>query len=272
MTTSFRLSPRQRKANGLPLLPRIWDALSILTTTFRPNPSQPSIVAYAAWVRTASTQLALYPGYEGPGPTTQDRGPEMVPVAARATLLACFNSGFYEKDSAAGFYTHGQLYFPMVDGLATVVSYNDGHIALIDWQGGPTPSPDIRHRPPEPAALGERRKPHSGRGESRHVGGHSRRRTRRMANRAGDRPPRQPHLRGGAGANCDKPGPDTRRRGCRAGNAVGHQSGVADLHDVWQRRAPAHLHSSCQIRTRFPTASSIRAPRTSSLSSSARPA
>ena len=116
---------------------------SILTTTFRPNPSQPSIVAYAAWVRTASTQLALYPGYEGPGPTTQDRGPEMVPVVARATLLACFNSGFYEKDSAAGFYTHGQLYFPMVNGLATVVSYRDGHIALIDWQGGPTPSPDI---------------------------------------------------------------------------------------------------------------------------------
>jgi hypothetical protein len=116
---------------------------SILTTTFRPDPSQPGIVAYAAWVRTATTQLALYPGYEGPGPTTQDRGPEMVPVAARATLLACFNSGFYEKDSAAGFYTHGQLYFPMVNGLATVVSYSDGHVALIDWEGGPTPTPDI---------------------------------------------------------------------------------------------------------------------------------
>jgi hypothetical protein len=38
-----------------------WDPgpSSILTTTFRPDPSQPSIVAYAAWVRTATTQLAL---------------------------------------------------------------------------------------------------------------------------------------------------------------------------------------------------------------------
>src|SRR5258708_5518249 len=79
------------------------------------------------------------------------RGPEMVPVAARPTLLACFNSGFYEKDSAAGVYTHGQLYFPMVNGLATGVSYAHGHVDLIDWEGGPTPSPDIvpaRHNLP----------------------------------------------------------------------------------------------------------------------------
>jgi hypothetical protein len=116
---------------------------SIFTTSFRPDPTQPSIVAYAAWVRTSSTQLALYPGYEGPGPTTLDRGPEMVPVAARATLLACLNSGFYEKDAAAGFYAHGQLYFPMVNGLATVVSYSDGHVDLIDWTAGPTPGSDI---------------------------------------------------------------------------------------------------------------------------------
>lgn len=116
---------------------------SIYTTSFRPDPTQPSIIAYAAWVRTSSTQLALYPGYEGPGPSTLDRGPEMVPAASRATLLACFNSGFYEKDSAAGFYAHGQLYFPMVNGLATVVSYSDGHVDLIDWTGGPTPGPDV---------------------------------------------------------------------------------------------------------------------------------
>ena len=45
-----------------------------MTTTFRPDPSAPSIVAYATWMRTATTQLALYLGYEGPGPTTLDRG------------------------------------------------------------------------------------------------------------------------------------------------------------------------------------------------------
>ena len=122
-----------------------WDPgpVSILTTTFRPDPSQPGIVAYAAWIRTQTTQLALYPGYEGPGASTLDRGPEMVPQSAWPNLLATFNSGFYEADSAAGFYVHGTLYFPMVNGLATVVAYADGHVDLVDWEGGSTPGPDI---------------------------------------------------------------------------------------------------------------------------------
>ena len=116
---------------------------SVLTTTFRTDPTQPSIVAYAAWVRSANTQLALYPGYEGPGPSALDRGPEEVPVTARQSLLATFNSGFYEKDSAAGFYVHGTLYFPMVNGLATVVTYTNGQVALMDWEGGPTPGAEV---------------------------------------------------------------------------------------------------------------------------------
>jgi len=122
-----------------------WDSgpASILTTTFRPDPSQPGVVAYAAWIRTATTQLALYLGYKGPGATTLDRGPEMVPQSAWPDLLATFNSGFYEADSAAGFYVHGTLYFPMINGLATVVAYADGHVDLVNWEGGPTPGPDV---------------------------------------------------------------------------------------------------------------------------------
>ena len=114
---------------------------SVLTTTFRPDPAEPSIVAYAAWIRTSSTLLALYPGYKGPGPTTLDRGPEMVPPAAYPDLLATFNSGFYESDEAAGFYTNGTLYDPMVPGLATVVEWSDGAVDIVDWQGGPAPGP-----------------------------------------------------------------------------------------------------------------------------------
>jgi len=122
-----------------------WDPgpVSVLTTTFRPDPSQSGIVAYAAWIRTQTTQLALYPGYKGPGDTSLDRGPEMVPQSAWPNLLATFNSGFYEADSAGGFYVHGILYFPMVNGLATVVVYADGHVDLVDWSGGPTPPADV---------------------------------------------------------------------------------------------------------------------------------
>jgi hypothetical protein len=100
-------------------------------------------VATVAWFRSGDTQLALYPGTGNPGPTTAGRGPEAVPVAARRNLVATFNSGFYEKDGAAGFYVHDTLYHPMLDGLATVVGYSDGRVDIIRWTGGRRPGPGI---------------------------------------------------------------------------------------------------------------------------------
>lgn len=116
---------------------------SVYTTSFRPPASQPGVVAYAAWIRTSSTELALYPGYEGPGPTTLARGPEMVPLAARSRLLATFNSGFYEADGAAGFYVHHTLYHPMIRGLATVVRYTNGTVDIIRWSAAARPGRTI---------------------------------------------------------------------------------------------------------------------------------
>ena len=102
-----------------------------------------------AWFRASRTQLALYPGTGNPGQTNASRGPEAVPLTARATLLATFNSGFYEKDDSAGFYAHDTLYHPMVDGQATVVGYANGRVDIIRWTGG-EPARTRRHGPPEP--------------------------------------------------------------------------------------------------------------------------
>jgi len=118
-------------------------APSVMTTTWRPFPSNPSITAYGSWMRASSTLLGLFPGYKGPGPTSLDRGPEEVPTSGRSTLLATFNSGFYEADTAAGFYTNGTLYYPMREGAATVVQYTNGTVAIEAWTGGTTPGPNI---------------------------------------------------------------------------------------------------------------------------------
>ena len=98
---------------------------------------------YVEWIRAGRTQLALYPGYEGPGPSTVARGPEAVPGYARNRLLATFNSGFYEKDAPGGFYAHGTLYYPMIKGLATIEQFRDGHFALEAWTGARRPPPDV---------------------------------------------------------------------------------------------------------------------------------
>lgn len=126
-----------------PMDPWQVDAPSVMTTTFVPFVGAPEDVAYAAWVRTSSTILALYPGYKGPGPTNLPRGPEMVPLAGRSRLLATFNSGFYEADAAAGFFANHTLYFPMVSGLATVVRYTNGKVEVVRWTGGARPGPTV---------------------------------------------------------------------------------------------------------------------------------
>jgi hypothetical protein len=99
--------------------------------------------AYAFWINSKVTQLALYPGYKGPGVTALARGPEEIPPRSRGTLLAAFNSGFYETDAPAGFYVHHTLYFPMRRGLATVVRYQDGSTDVMTWTGGARPGPDV---------------------------------------------------------------------------------------------------------------------------------
>ena len=112
-------------------------------TSVIPFPADPAIVAYAGWFRTTTTDLALYLGDEGPGVTSLPRGPEAVPPSGLPRLLATFNSGFYEKDGAAGFYVNHTLYYPMVRGLATVVRYTNGTVDVAPWMGGARPGATV---------------------------------------------------------------------------------------------------------------------------------
>lgn len=121
-----------------------WDgAHPVCVTTFHPTGQAASVVAYAAWLRWSSIDLGLYPGYKGPGPSSLARGPEAVPPAGLPRLLATFNSGFYEADNPAGFYTNGTLYYPMVKGEATLVRTRDGRLSIIRWTGGAHPDSSI---------------------------------------------------------------------------------------------------------------------------------
>ncbi|HQU00719.1 MAG TPA: hypothetical protein PLG60_09470 [Acidimicrobiales bacterium] len=115
----------------------------MFTVSFPVGARQPGVVAYAAWIRTSSSDLALYPGYQGPGPTSLSRGPEEVPLNARSRLLATFNAGFYESDARAGFYTNRTLYYPMLAGLATVLRYRDGRVDVVTWHGGARPPANV---------------------------------------------------------------------------------------------------------------------------------
>ncbi len=109
----------------------------VMTTFLRVDPRNASTIAYAAWMRSSAVRVGLYLGYKGPGASSLPRGPEQIPIAGRWNLLAAFNSGFYEFDSAEGFYTHNRLYFPMRNGHATLVEYTNGTYDIVNWHNGP---------------------------------------------------------------------------------------------------------------------------------------
>ncbi len=118
-----------------------WDHHApVYLTSVHPDGTPAGTVANVGWFRVSNIDLGLYLGYKGPGVTSQNRGPEAVPTLGRDRLLATFNSGFYEADNPAGFYTNHTLYFPMVTGEATLLRYRNGTLAMEAWPGGPIPA------------------------------------------------------------------------------------------------------------------------------------
>jgi phosphodiester glycosidase len=114
----------------------------VLVTTFRSEVAYPRIVAYVAWFDHTRTSLAFYPGRYEP-PNAPVRGPMSVPYGQRWRLLATFNGGFTYIDGHNGSAIDGRTYEPLKDGLATLLGYRNGRVAIKTWTGGPTVGPEI---------------------------------------------------------------------------------------------------------------------------------
>ncbi|HEY2541418.1 MAG TPA: phosphodiester glycosidase family protein [Gaiellaceae bacterium] len=114
----------------------------VLVTTFRTERAYPRIIAYVAWFDRTRTALAWYPGRYEP-PHAPVRGPFSIPSDQRWRLLATFNGGFTYIDGHNGSAVNGHTNEPLMDGLATLVGYRDGRIAIVRWNGGPTAPADV---------------------------------------------------------------------------------------------------------------------------------
>ena len=117
-------------------------AAAVMTTTIRPDPSYPRVVAGLARIDPRLARVALYTGLKepaGPGP----RGSAHVPASQLARLLAVFNSGFKHVDSGGGYFAHGNLYAPLVKGQGTLIGTTGGRLDVRSWSGGRTPGPGV---------------------------------------------------------------------------------------------------------------------------------
>ena len=114
----------------------------ILTTTLRPDPAHPTVVAGLARIDTSRTHLTLVPGVDQPKSAFAG-GPGQVPIQDRSSLLAAFNSGFKTKDGHGGFIANGKVYVQPKPGLGTIAIYRNGDVKIGAWGKEIQPSKDI---------------------------------------------------------------------------------------------------------------------------------
>jgi hypothetical protein len=122
--------------------PPIDGAPPVLLTVFRTDRAYPRVLAYAAWFDHTRTAVASYPGRYEP-PRAAARGPMMVPYGQRWRLLATFNSGFTYAYGGNGSSVNGRVNEPLKVGLATLVGYKDGRIAIVKWSRSSNPRRNI---------------------------------------------------------------------------------------------------------------------------------
>jgi hypothetical protein len=115
----------------------------VLLTTFRSDPEYPQFVAGVAWIDSSRTTLEYMPGTAEPPEPLEDRGNGEVPPSERKKLVATFNGGFPLETSNAGLIYRGKVKETMVNGIATVVRYRDGHTDIVKWNSGPGAPKDV---------------------------------------------------------------------------------------------------------------------------------
>jgi len=125
---------------------RALDGSPFLYTTFmRPDPVHTSLVTGLAWMDPKYVKFDLYSGYQEPG----GKGWSLtapIPVGARSSLIAAFNSGFKLADSRGGYMAEGRVApgHPLVPGRAALIVYADGTATVGMWGRDATDGPKVR--------------------------------------------------------------------------------------------------------------------------------
>lgn len=105
---------------------------AIYGTDLRPSSVYSSYVAGIVSMNQSLVRFQLRPGAEDPGPGNW-HAEDYIPAGTRVGLLATFNSGFKIASSGGGFYLNGSTAGTLTPGIASVVYYSDGHIAIGTW-------------------------------------------------------------------------------------------------------------------------------------------
>ena len=125
---------------------RVLDAVNgqpaVYGTYLRASRVYTSYVSGIVSMNQSLVRFQLRPGGEDPGPGNWHASDYIRPGTRRG-LLATFNSGFKISSSDGGFYLNGATSGTLARGVASVVYYRDGHIAIGVWDRTVRMSPDV---------------------------------------------------------------------------------------------------------------------------------
>jgi len=116
---------------------------AIYRTEMRASSVYSSYVAGIVSMNQNLVRFELRPGAEDPGPGNWGGAVDYLPLGTRSGLLATFNSGFKIASSGGGFYLNGGTAGTLTPGIASVVYYRDGHIAIGNWGQSVHMTPDV---------------------------------------------------------------------------------------------------------------------------------
>ena len=103
---------------------------AVYTTTLRPFPG--GAPAGIAWMDMSRASLRLYAGPPAQPQGTYAYSGQVAP-SDRSRLLAAFNSGFMMSDTIGGWYSQGQMPKALVNGVASLVIFDDGKVQIGAW-------------------------------------------------------------------------------------------------------------------------------------------
>lgn len=105
---------------------------AIRIARIRPDTEHTSYYATITWLDSSLLAFQQIPGTEVPEGKF-DRGNGQVPEKLKPFYVAGLNDAFLLRDSQGGFMYEGTLVKKLVDGKATLVTYTDGTLDVLEW-------------------------------------------------------------------------------------------------------------------------------------------
>jgi Phosphodiester glycosidase len=114
---------------------------AVYTAVLQPDPLHRSVIAGVALLRSSAVQAHLMAGtVDPPGATSPGR----IPAATLPAVVAAFNSGLKLSAQSGGFVLDGATLRAPVDGKASLVIDDRGHVTLGQWGRDVRMTPHVR--------------------------------------------------------------------------------------------------------------------------------